>query len=321
MQGIHRHELATTMNPTNLRILQLNIIRSRAGMEALINDPETQDLDILLIQEPPVTAYRTHVNHRLWHLYQPTHTDEGTRKRSLIYVHKRISTSAHRQIRYATKLSHHRRVRHQCLLDPCRICPHCKVYNAFPGLAHRDLSTGRNGGDTDYLAQADRPVAPEPTKLSLWGYLKIYASQDAFLPSVSLSILYLTVLSFAGQMVTYLLASGYTAAMIAAIRLVSTSCEMSATWVAPPVMAWVGPIRSGLWFLTFQMACLTVGLTIFWTAQSPMWAASGLVGGTILNRIGLWGFDFSAQVIIQDGGRATISRGFLNHRVFPSKCL
>src|SRR6266536_5032428 len=87
------------MTATNLRILQLNIMRSRAGMEALINDKQTNNLDILLIQEPPVTAYRTHVNHRLWRLYQPTHAEEGIRKRSLLYVHKKIPTSSHRQIR------------------------------------------------------------------------------------------------------------------------------------------------------------------------------------------------------------------------------
>jgi hypothetical protein len=40
------------MTTEYLRILQLNIMRSRAGMEALINDPGTQDLDVLLIQEP-----------------------------------------------------------------------------------------------------------------------------------------------------------------------------------------------------------------------------------------------------------------------------
>jgi hypothetical protein len=86
------------MNQTNLRILQLNIMKSRAGMEALINDPATEDLDILLIQEPPITAYHTHVNHRLWYRYQPTYRDDNIRIRSLAYVNKRISTSAHRQI-------------------------------------------------------------------------------------------------------------------------------------------------------------------------------------------------------------------------------
>jgi ribonuclease HI len=86
------------MTTTNLRILQLNIMKSRAGMEALINDKQTRNLDILLIQEPPLSAYQTHVHHRLWQLYQPTYNAEGVRKRSLVYVNKRISTSAHRQV-------------------------------------------------------------------------------------------------------------------------------------------------------------------------------------------------------------------------------
>lgn len=73
-------------------------MKSRAGMETLINDPQTQNLDVLLIQEPSITAYRTHVNHSAWRLYQPTYEDGAVRKRSLLYVNKRISTSSHRQI-------------------------------------------------------------------------------------------------------------------------------------------------------------------------------------------------------------------------------
>ncbi|EED16645.1 conserved hypothetical protein [Talaromyces stipitatus ATCC 10500] len=75
-------------------------IRPRAGMEALINDHQSQNLNLLLIQEPSVTTYRTHVNHSAWRLYQPTYlnTNESTRYRSLIYVNKRILTSSYRQI-------------------------------------------------------------------------------------------------------------------------------------------------------------------------------------------------------------------------------
>src|SRR5438067_774349 len=83
---------------TNLRILQLNIMKSRAGMEALINDTSTRHLDVLLIQEPPISIYKTHVNHRSWHLYKPTCVNEDRATRSLLYVNKRMSTSFHRQI-------------------------------------------------------------------------------------------------------------------------------------------------------------------------------------------------------------------------------
>lgn len=69
-----------------LQVLQLNIIKSRAGMEALINDHQSQDLDVLLIQEPSIAAYRTHVNHSAWRLYRPTMENDEVRFRSLIYV-------------------------------------------------------------------------------------------------------------------------------------------------------------------------------------------------------------------------------------------
>lgn len=69
-------------------------------MEALINDHQTQNLDVLLIQEPPVTAYRTHVNHSAWRLYRLTYADELARFRSLLYINRRISTSSHCQILY-----------------------------------------------------------------------------------------------------------------------------------------------------------------------------------------------------------------------------
>ena len=46
-----------------LRILQLNMMKSGPRMEALINDPQSRELDVLLIQEPSITTYRTYINH------------------------------------------------------------------------------------------------------------------------------------------------------------------------------------------------------------------------------------------------------------------
>lgn len=83
----------------NLRILQLNTVELRAGMEALINDHQCQKLDVLLIQEPSITAHRTHVNHSAWRIYQPTVESDSVRFRSLIYVNRKLSTSSHRQVR------------------------------------------------------------------------------------------------------------------------------------------------------------------------------------------------------------------------------
>ena len=50
------------------------------------------------------------------------------------------------------------------------------------------------------------------------------------------------------------------------------------------------------------MLCLAVGASIFGSQifQSRTLSVSALVVGTILSRVGLWGFDLSAQITIQD---------------------
>jgi iron-regulated transporter 1 len=66
-------------------------------------------------------------------------------------------------------------------------------------------------------------------------------------------------------------------------------------------MGRIGPIRAGLWLASWQMICLVVGIAVFWEfAERPIVSASGLVGGTILSRIGLRGFDLCAQILVQE---------------------
>jgi solute carrier family 40 (iron-regulated transporter), member 1 len=101
-------------------------------------------------------------------------------------------------------------------------------------------------------------------------------------------------------MVTYLLASGYSSFQVAIARTISVIFEISATWLAPLVMSRTGALRPGPRFTSWQMLCLGGGVAVFWTFQSPAIAASGLVIGTMLSRIGLWGFDLSSQMIVQD---------------------
>ncbi|KAJ5340350.1 hypothetical protein N7541_009474 [Penicillium brevicompactum] len=60
------------------RIEELNIMKSGPSMEAIFNDHQSQNLDVLLIQEPSITTYLRFCN--------------------LIYVNRRVSTSSHRQI-------------------------------------------------------------------------------------------------------------------------------------------------------------------------------------------------------------------------------
>ncbi|KAL7625837.1 hypothetical protein AAE478_005060 [Parahypoxylon ruwenzoriense] len=136
--------------------------------------------------------------------------------------------------------------------------------------------------------------------------LRIYFSQPAVIPSFALSLLYFTVLSFSGQMLTYLLASNITLWQIGIIRAGSTIFELSATWIAPRLMKHIGVIRTGLWSITWQMTWLAGGISwLFYyyghgypsTALLP---AVGLAVSVAFSRVGLWGFDLSAQNIVQD---------------------
>ncbi|KAF5666201.1 ferroportin [Fusarium heterosporum] len=131
--------------------------------------------------------------------------------------------------------------------------------------------------------------------------LRLYFNHQAFAPSFSIALLFCTVLSFGGVMVTYLLSSGYSSSQIAAMRTVSVALEVLATWVGPWLMKKIGPVRAGLWSLSWQLGCLIVGVSIFRLyADNVLVSTLGLVCGTILSRIGLWGVDLSAQVIIQE---------------------
>lgn len=130
---------------------------------------------------------------------------------------------------------------------------------------------------------------------------RFYFHHRAFLASIAGALLYLTVLSFAGQMVTYLLSTGYSAIQIGFARTLSVGFEVLATWVAPWLMGKIGPVRAALWLSSWQVTMLIAGFAVFWVfIDDPAISASGLVGGTILSRLGLRGFDLCIQLIVQE---------------------
>lgn len=166
-----------------------------------------------------------------------------------------------------------------------------RVYNIVPAL------------------QASKSQASQPTqRRSIWSRLQnsfsgtvLYTRHRAFLPSLALSLLYLTVLSFGGQLITWLLSLGVSSGTIGVLRGVSAIFEMSATWLAPLIMRRIGPIRSGIWFLNWEILCVVIACGFFWLENpDPTIAVIGTVSAVIASRIGLWGFDLSAQLIIQE---------------------
>lgn len=179
-----------------------------------------------------------------------------------------------------------------------------QVYRAVPALKRTPAPVQQDAlDDEDEDAQLDCSSSHGLSSyfrdtLAPW---KKYIASPVFLASFALSLLYLTVLSFGATMVTYLLQSGFSSLEVSFMRIGSVVAEISGTWTAPIVMRRIGPIRSGLWFLNWQLCCVA-GATvafIFWDSTSKLVAGS-LIVGVALSRIGLWGFDLSAQFLIQE---------------------
>ncbi|KAK3115619.1 hypothetical protein LTR53_004826, partial [Teratosphaeriaceae sp. CCFEE 6253] len=188
-----------------------------------------------------------------------------------------------------------------------------KVYKSFPALRRMtnttDVAPHAVDNESSVPSAAERPMIyllrSRTLRLLPLQSLRLYFRHRAFVPSFALSLLYLTVLSFSGQMITYLIAVGYTSLWVGVARTVSTVFELSATWIAPRLMGRIGVVRTGIWSISWQMCWLTAGLTWFLAHlhdknASSVAAATGLAVSIALSRVGLWGYDLSAQTIIQD---------------------
>lgn len=179
-----------------------------------------------------------------------------------------------------------------------------RVYHIVPALRARSAVSN----NTDSVSSAVSEV-PAHWRLgllfvaqirSMYKTVSTYARHPVFFASMALCLLYFTVLSFSGQMVTYLLSVGFSSTQIGVLRTLSTAIEISATWLAPIAIGRVGPLRGGLWFINWQISCLVGALGFFWVVRTASVAAFSLVVGVITSRVGLWGFDLCVQSIIQE---------------------
>lgn len=134
---------------------------------------------------------------------------------------------------------------------------------------------------------------------------KSYTRSHAFLPSLSLSMLYLTVLSFSGQMITYLFTIEHprlNSTHIGLLRTITTILEISATYVAPVLTNRLGAVRAGIWSLSWQFMTLSPGVAALWSfTLAPSASRTFLfIASVILSRVGLWSFDLTAQLLVQN---------------------
>ncbi|PHH61689.1 hypothetical protein CDD81_8034 [Ophiocordyceps australis] len=172
-----------------------------------------------------------------------------------------------------------------------------RVYHDVPAL-HEPYSNNQDGPRQHESPRTwQRPLCWLQTLIA---HHKLYLHHGLFLPSFAAALLHLTVLSFGGQMTTYLLSAGYSSIHVSIARTLSVLAEMAATWLAPWLMSGLGPLRAGLWLSSWQVTMLVAGVAVFCVFENtPLVSASGLVIGTIVSRLGLRGFGLCVQFLIQ----------------------
>ncbi|KAK9313640.1 Ferroporti-1 [Lipomyces starkeyi] len=196
-----------------------------------------------------------------------------------------------------------------------------RVYRLVPALATRPAVVDHEGASDsaeDGLLAPENDISDSAVPASA-SPLSTYIHHDLFLPSFALSCLYFTVLNFGGQFVAYLLTVGYKPSVVGILRTASVLFELSATWIAPTVMKKIGAIRGGLWFINWQAICCVVAAVAIYHSRSlssgdaPIESTdkflfvfaskttAAAVVAVVCSRIGLWGFDLCAQLLIQEG--------------------
>lgn len=111
--------------------------------------------------------------------------------------------------------------------------------------------------DLRYSKMVESPVSkkfslnPLPSLRQLQVDYVDFVQSPVFLSSLAISLLYLTVLSFDGTLLAYLISHGWSAAVLAGIRGANVVMGLLGTVVMPFLEKRVGLIRTGSWSIMY----------------------------------------------------------------------
>ncbi|KAF9178409.1 hypothetical protein BGZ51_007535 [Haplosporangium sp. Z 767] len=128
-----------------------------------------------------------------------------------------------------------------------------------------------------------------------------YVQHKTFPITLSVGMLYINVLSFGGTMTSYLVLIGYSSGLLGIMKAVAGIVGVAGTFAQPLLTRKLGNMRAGLWSV-WQLV-LTLGLVVLAltdrlgnrTATSIL-----LFGGMAATRLGLWIFDITESLILQE---------------------
>ncbi|KAJ6632267.1 Ferroporti-1 [Mycena sp. CBHHK59/15] len=178
------------------------------------------------------------------------------------------------------------------------------VYNRFPALAAEQL---RKENERQSISNPSAADSGQSSGTSLIRHVlnlkdwQEFVRLPVFMSSLSISLLYLTVLSFEGTMLGYLKTLDFKDDFLAEMRGLCVITGLIGTIVTVPLENKLGSARAGSWSIWSMVICLlphTLGTVL-------------LFGGMALSRIGLWSFDLIQTKQLQDALTANARRNTL----------
>jgi iron-regulated transporter 1 len=167
------------------------------------------------------------------------------------------------------------------------------LLNELPDQSFSNVSTNVSSHENDSNNETEE-VEQRPVSFMEYTHHKIFPA------SLAISLLYLTVLSFGGIMISYLKIVGYSDWSLGTLRAIAGISGMASTYILPYLSARIGIIRTGVWALWFESFTLVPVVLSFtaWGSQSS-WGHIMLFGGMSVSRIGLWVFDIAETILLQ----------------------
>ncbi|KAJ7814800.1 hypothetical protein B0H13DRAFT_2463955 [Mycena leptocephala] len=165
------------------------------------------------------------------------------------------------------------------------------VYHRFPTLAAEQLRKDN-----------ERRAPPVPSRLLSLKDWREFVRLPVFFSSVSISLLYLTVLSFEGTMLGYLKTLHFRDDFLAEMRGLCVITGLIGTVLTVPLENKLGSARAGSWSIwcVYGRLPLPVLASFYIFGPRTTLGAVLLFGGMALSRIGLWSFDLIQTKQLQD---------------------
>ena len=157
------------------------------------------------------------------------------------------------------------------------------VYQTFPILQETDRGIPEDDQDAIAPTRAE-PISVRSKAFSTFRDWKEFSKMPVFASSISISLLYLTVLSFDGTMLSWLKTKQFSDPFIAGQRAICVVTGLAGTLLMPWLEKRLGLVRAGAWSICSELLCLAPAIAAFYvpiqlTSRGPAWVEALLFGG------------------------------------------